>query len=53
MLVVHLPEKEGYEYGYTMFEQLPDIYVDSSQHEPAASVDVSNINATIMKEGKR
>ena len=33
-----------------MFEQLPDIYVDSSKHEPALSVDVSNTNVTIMKK---
>ena len=33
-----------------MYEQLPDIYVDSSKHEPAPSVDVSNISATIMRK---
>ena len=33
-----------------MFEQLPDIYFDSSKHEQDPSVEVSNINATIMKE---
>ena len=43
-----LPEKEGYEYGYAMFEQLPDIYVNGSKHEPAPSVDVSNINIIII-----
>ena len=36
-----------------MFEQLPDVYVDSSEHEPVPSVDVSNINATIMKGERR
>ena len=33
-----------------MFKQLPDICVDSSKHEPASSVDVSNIDATRMKK---
>ena len=32
-----------------MFEQLPDIHVESSKHEPFPSVNVLNINATIMK----
>ena len=27
------PEKEGYEYGYAMYKQLPDINVDSSKQE--------------------
>ena len=35
-----------------MFEQLCDIYVNSSKCDPPLSVDVSNINATIMKEEK-
>ena len=42
--------KEGYEYGFATFEELPNIYVESSEHIPAPSVDVSKINATIMKE---
>ena len=49
---LNLTEKEGYEYGYAMFEQLPDVYVDSSKYESALCVDVSNIddtNDTIMK----
>ena len=33
-----------------MFEQLPDICVEHSEHEAVSSADVSNINATIMKE---
>ena len=36
-----------------MFEQLPDIYVDSRKHEPAISVDVSNIDITVMKNTNR
>ena len=28
----------------------PDIYFDSSKHEPALSVDVSNIDVTVIKE---
>ena len=32
-----------------MFEQLPDTHVESSKHEPALSVNVSNVNATIME----
>ena len=46
----NLPEKEGNDYGYAMSEHLPDIYDDRSTCEPAYSVDVSNVNATIMKE---
>ena len=42
------PEKEGYIYGYAMFEQLSDVYVDSSKHETAPSVEVANINTTII-----
>ena len=34
-----------------MFEQLADIYVDSSKHEPAPSIDAANINASIIKGG--
>ena len=41
-----------YEYGYTMFEQLPDLYVDSSKHKPIPLVNVSNINATVMNQEK-
>ena len=47
---MHSLEKEGYEYGYAMFEQLPDIYVDSSKHKPVLAVDVSNISITITKQ---
>ena len=36
-----------------MFEQLPDIYIESSKHEPALAVDVSNIGVTIMKKENR
>ena len=32
---------------------LPDIYLDSSKHKPAPPITVSNINATVMKVGKR
>ena len=39
-------EKEGNKYGYAMFEQLPDIHVDSSTHNPVPPIDISNINAT-------
>ena len=48
----HSPEKEGYkyEYGYAMFEQLLDIYHDSSKYEPALSVDVLNIDVTVRKD---
>ena len=46
----NLPENEGYEYAYARFEQLLYIYIDSSKHEPALSVNVSNINAAKMKE---
>ena len=46
----NLPKKEGHEYRSDMFEQIPDIYVDSCEHEPVPSLDVSNINATIMKK---
>ena len=35
-----------------MFEQLPDIYVDSSKHKLVSPVNASNINATILKEEK-
>ena len=47
------PEKEGYEYRYAMFEQLPYIYVDSSKHKPVLAINVSNIDATrdpVMKK---
>ena len=40
------PQKDGYEYGYTVFEQLPDIYVDSSKCKLSFSVDLSSIDAT-------
>ena len=40
------PEKEGYEYRYAIFEQLPDMYDDSSKHYPVVSVDVLSIDAT-------
>ena len=46
----NLSEKEGYEYGNTMFEQLPDIYVDSNKYQSAPSADVSNGNDIEMKE---
>ena len=49
LMEMNSPEKEGYMYRCTMFEQLPDICVDSSKHEPALSVDVSNIDVTMMK----
>ena len=49
---LNLPEKEGYEYGYTMFEKLPVICVDSSKHKPAPLTDVSNLNVDVMKEEK-
>ena len=42
--------KEGFEYKYAMFEQLPDINVDSNKHNPALSVDLSIIDVTVMKE---
>ena len=50
--LTELNSPEGYEYGYAVFEQLPDIYVDSSKHEPVlpVNVNVSNIFATIIKE---
>ena len=35
-----------------MFEQLPDIYVDSKKYKPAPLVNVSHIIAIVMKEGK-
>ena len=47
-----LPEKEAYKYGHAMFEQLPDIYVDSSKHKQAPSINVLHLSATVMKEGK-
>ena len=40
------PEKEGYEYGYTMFVQLPDIYAESGKHKLVLSMDISNVDAT-------
>ena len=46
----YLPGKEGYKYGYTMFEQLHDIYVDSSKCGPVLSVDVSYIDVSVMKK---
>ena len=33
-----------------MLEQLVDIYADGSKHEPSISVNIANINATIMNE---
>ena len=33
-----------------MFEHLPDIDIDNSKHELVPYVDLSNINATIIKE---
>ena len=33
-----------------MFKQLPDTYVDSSKHKPVSLVNVSNVNATVMKQ---
>ena len=39
-------ENEGHEYGYALFEQLPDIHVSSSKHNPVQPVNISNINAT-------
>ena len=35
-----------------MFEMLSDIYVDSGKHKRALSLDVSNINTTVIKEEK-
>ena len=29
-----------------MFEQLPDIYVDSCDHEPVPAIDISSIDDT-------
>ena len=46
-----LPEN-SYGYGYAIFEQLPDKYVDNSKDESAPPIDISNIKATIMKEEK-
>ena len=40
------PEKGGFEYGYAMFEPMPDIYVDISKHTPIPPVGISNINVT-------
>ena len=37
---------EGYEYGYAMFEPLPDIHLDSSKHTPILHVGISSITAT-------
>ena len=39
----------GYEYGYSMFKEFQDMYVDGSKHEPDLSVGVSKINVTIIK----
>ena len=39
------PEKEGYEYGYAMFEQLLDDHVDSIKHEPVPPINISSISA--------
>ena len=47
------PTKEGYQYGYAMFEWLPDIYVDSSKHKTVQPLDVSSINATSDTVTKR
>ena len=35
-----------------LFEQLSDIYVDSSKHKPVPPVNVSNIDATVVKEDR-
>ena len=40
------PEKDVYEHGYAMFEQVLNIHVDSSKHNPVPPVGISNINAT-------
>ena len=51
------PEKDSYECGCAMPKQLPDVYVDSSKHEPALPVDESSLYATNenvkRKESKR
>ena len=47
---LNLPEKEGYEYGYIIFKQVPDIYVDSCKHKPVPHVNVPNVNAMVVKE---
>ena len=38
------PEKEGYEYGYAMYEPLPDVHVNSSKHTPIPPAGISYIN---------
>ena len=43
------PEKEGYEYGYAIFEQLPDIYVDCSKCTSAPPENISNLNDIVME----
>ena len=46
----NIPGKKGYEYGYAIFEQLPNIHVVSSKHYLALYVNVSDIDATTMKQ---
>ena len=38
------PGKEGYEYGYAIFEPLSGTHVDSSKYIPKPSVGIPNIN---------
>ena len=31
------PEKEGYEYGYALFEHMPDIHFNSGKQKPCTT----------------
>ena len=44
------PGKEGCMYGYAIFEQLPDIYVDSIKCEPTLTCSCIKHQVTIMKK---
>ena len=42
----NLPERQGCEYEYVMFEQLPDIHADTKKHNPVPPACISTFNAT-------
>ena len=40
----NIPAREGYIYGYTLFETLPDIHIDNSKHTPMPLVSITSIS---------
>ena len=42
---LNLPEKEGHDYGYSVFELLPDINISSNRSTPVPVATITSMNA--------